>query len=138
MSNPDGSPDIAELTLAHRGGTFDARTLRPVNPGRGYVVSVTSEQNACAPERIAILETVIFRIMRDYPDAPYIGTWENPEDGLIYVDPVTILPRKRDALRLARKHEQVAIYDIKRGIEVYVDPIPADEGSRGVWDAMLP
>ena len=40
-----------------------------------------------------------------------LGGWRNPDDGLAYLDVSIIVRSRRQALALARKHDQLAIWD---------------------------
>jgi hypothetical protein len=47
--------------------------------------------------------------------APFVGTWLDPETGLISVDPSTVIPRKRDADLVLRAGGEKAAWDIAAG-----------------------
>lgn len=42
-----------------------------------------------------------------------VGLWLNPEDGLLYLDPINYVASREDAVNLGRKRGEYAIYDLK-------------------------
>jgi hypothetical protein len=104
----------AASTLADGGGTFDSRTLRPANlSSQGYIVAVaTNDAAEVVAARPSAVTLAIISIRRRYPETRLIGTWVNPETGLVHVDPVVRLFNRADALRVARALGQRAIYEL--------------------------
>jgi len=115
-SQPDAAVAAADHTLANGGGTFDAVTLAPVYPTSGYAVGVypgtwrTVRVYAGAdshPAERADLSRAIKACAADI-GAAYVGTWTH--DGVVDVDPITIVETHAEALALARANGQHAIY----------------------------
>lgn len=52
-------------------------------------------------------------------NAEFIGIW-TASDGEKFVDPSRWVADKAEALKLAEKHDQIAIWDCQNGVEVYV------------------
>jgi hypothetical protein len=57
-----------------------------------------------------------------------VGIWYNEEDDLTCLDVTAILPNRDQAIELARRYNQIAIYDLLRGEEILTggtgDPVP--------------
>jgi hypothetical protein len=53
-------------------------------------------------------------------NAKFIGIWGSDFDGEKFVDPARWVFDKAEALKLARFHEQIAIWDCQNGVEIYV------------------
>ena len=115
---------IVESTLKNRGGTFNARTGRPVKPSSGYAVAVENlgtGNGALLSERYLgdrVSEALVYQ-----RDIPYIGTWVDRNrfgNDVCYVDRVVILPDRESALILARALGEQAVYDFATGESVRV------------------
>jgi hypothetical protein len=57
------------------------------------------------------------------PDAEYFGVWTDTEGGTIYVDAVDWTPSRGNALAMARKRGELAVWDIARCAEVRTDVV---------------
>lgn len=105
-----------DYTLANGGGTFEVRpdgTLSPVeyrDTADAYVVAIVARDAIVVPADPGSIRLGVARAIREYPDAPYIGTWVN--DGQCHVDPVIILPDRESAIRVGRAFSQLAIYNL--------------------------
>ncbi len=109
--------EIANITLANGGGTFDNKG-NEVKPRSGYAVgAVKGTAIIVSAENPDLIGDAAKIIARRFPDA-WIGTWLN--DGSVHVDPVIWVPSLQVALKLARATSQEAIYSFKDGIEVPV------------------
>ena len=105
-----GRAEAYRQTLLHQGGTF-SMTGKP--PTGRYAVATTAQKRVTdEDDPLGFLRN--FREVA--ADSPYVGTWLH--EGQIYVDPVTVRRHKRDAMKLARANEQLAIFDLKRMREI--------------------
>ena len=138
----------SEYTIRHGGGTFDARTLEPVDlPAHGcsaygpcdgwgesrkydehraYAVAYSDgSAQKVYTDRYAnsvlpsAIAGAIANVRARYPLAPYIGTWL--ADGVCHVDPVVILPDLASARIVGRAFGQIAVWDFAAGESVFVD-----------------
>jgi hypothetical protein len=111
---------IVAHTLAHRGGTFDARTGKLVQPTSGYAVAVATVGRDTGA--LLSADSLYDRLSAaHYHPAPYIGTWVDTNhvgNDVAYVDRVVILPDRESALILARAFNQLAVWDFANGTEV--------------------
>lgn len=54
--------------------------------------------------------------------AAWYGVWVDQEDGRVYFDGVTHMNYEGNALALGAQRNEVAIWDIERGVEIRVTP----------------
>lgn len=90
MTNLDTVPD----------GTYHADTGTPDVAKFGYYVGLDPNTRAGRNARL-------------------VGYWTAP-NGDHFIDPSRWVYLQRDALELARKHNQIAIWDCRRNEEIYV------------------
>lgn len=100
---------MIRYTDQHGGGTFDSRTLAPVELPDGYAVALGPGTAAVLNGSRRALRLAVEGVRRAYPDAPYIGTWRDAE-GVIHLDPVVVLPDRASALALGRALGQLAVW----------------------------
>lgn len=93
--NPDGFTVSAD-GLPYRGG--------------GYAVSLTNRTTS--GRRLPSAIRGAFAFMADLGQKTHIGGWRDPT-GRYFIDNTVILGNKRDALRVARAHDQQAIFNLK-------------------------
>lgn len=72
-----------------------------VNPKRGYAVAVGEYKPEDKPE--------------------YVGGWTDEKTGTFYLDSVIILNRLRDAVKLGKRFNQLAIWDFGKQKEIRLD-----------------
>lgn len=70
---------------------------------RGYQVATDGAETRSA--------VVALRLIKEYDGA--CGVWVS--GGVFYIDRSHYVPRKRDAIRIGKKHNQLSIYDWKTG-----------------------
>ena len=109
--------DIINATAECGGASFsiDGRNLfgAPF-----YAVSVHPEHEriVSAPLSPEVLDTYISERADIWDDSHIIGTWEH--EGRVYLDVVTLVADRDDALALARQHGQLAIFNLAAGEEI--------------------
>jgi len=86
----------------------------------GYAVGVFPERSLKVPGATLTAEVVAGYLTRNIDAFRVatlaVGTWF---DGTTtWVDLSAVVPNKRLAIRLGRKYNQVAVWDLKRGVEV--------------------
>lgn len=116
---------MADYTLEHRGGTFDASTGEPVAPSSGYAVAVKNlgTGNGALLSRSYLVSRLCEALIHQL-SVPYIGTWvETNRYGhdVCYVDRVVILPDRASALAVGAAFNERAVWDFSSSESVYVD-----------------
>ena len=114
-----------EYTLANRGGTFRKPDMEPVTPKTGYAVSVVTEtarkvyiRDESPYWQAILIEDALYDVAGDY-DTDYVGSWIDPE-GIVHVDPVTIIEGRGAAMLFAKVFRQQAIWDFANSEEISV------------------
>lgn len=138
---------LAERAKEQGGDTFDPRSGD--HPAKGYAVSVYKgrEQTIDGKDKIDGQHIRDFvEKNKDLLDDPatksHVGSWYNPEDDKWYLDVSRVEPKLSDAAKLASDHQQLAIYDLKRGESInaqeYPDAIAGTGRFAGRTDAARP
>ncbi|GAA0505298.1 MULTISPECIES: hypothetical protein [Streptomyces] len=86
-------------------------------PTDGYAVSLTPTQHtipATAP--FDAFADLIRSVTARYGAANGLGGWLS--DGVIYIDPVEIIPDQQAAILAGKEREQLAIFDLAAGADV--------------------
>lgn len=108
---------LLRLTIENGGGTFD-RNLELVTPEKGFAVGIfTGTFIIIDLEDLEPLNSTVSFILDEFP-AAYVGTWVN--DGKIHLDPVVIILDRTDAIEMAKKFNQKAIYNFETGETINV------------------
>ena len=100
--------------------TLKANTLKPVEHKTGYYVGL-HEGTYLKLSRPAHPETVksYARLFNKYMSA-YAGIWTD-EDGTTHLDPSVWIPYLHTALEVAKKNNQLAIWDIANMKSIYLE-----------------
>ena len=117
---------MASSTLKNGGGTFDAATGKPLTPGTGYAVA-TGQQGKVVAAKAKDINEAYVEVSKT--GAPHIGTWLNPEDGMVYVDPTQVVDDLEEAMKLAQARGEKAIFDFSTMEDI---PVAAREAQLGV------
>jgi hypothetical protein len=125
---------IYQRTLDNGGGTFEvsAPNFKRRSISTGYAVGVIDGTFATVPvptnaksrksahwhfnEAVRNITEYVASGTARANDINAIGTWVN--DGVIHIDPVAVIDGRDDAIALARKYNQLAIYNLATGEEV--------------------
>ena len=92
-------------------------------PEKGFAVSVDpdhEEKNFVGYPTIGYLVGYVFDhedILSE--DGKYFGGWVD-SDGFLFLDVITIVDTQSEALRLAKGHGQLAVYNLERAEEIMV------------------
>lgn len=114
MSTVDPTYQQAIATLRSGGTTV------PALPGR-YVVAVGKPYERVTPQRIdAIASALTDLSLTRAAQGRSLGTWVNPDDGMVYVDVVESFTSKAAAMRAARSRAQLAVYDARADVAITV------------------
>jgi hypothetical protein len=109
LSVPDGGFSVTA------GSWKDART--------GFAVSITPEfeQRLSGSVTHEDIEQYVSRYAGVLARSDVLlGGWRNPDDGFAYLDVSIVVHSRRQALVLARTHDQLAIWDFARRVSVPV------------------
>ena len=110
--------DIAsDLIKAEDGGTFPVVVGQRV-PVAGYVVG---QHGVSGPTDTLDVRAWVESVRSEVAHKPgyYVGAWHF--DGLTYLDVVRVFPELVPAMRDAREHNQVAIYDLTAEESLFLD-----------------
>lgn len=117
---------MASSTLKNGGGTFDAATGKAIAQGTGYGVATGASGKVVAAKAKDINEAYV---AVSKTGAKHIGTWVNPEDGLVSVDPTQVIDSLDEAMRIAQARGEKAIFDFSTMTDI---PVPAREAQMSV------
>ena len=101
----DSHPDGFTLQL----GTMTA-------PSEGISAAYYSTVTGNTPEELEMI------VSHSLSHAGYIGGWLDSRDSTYFFDSVKIFPEEklRKAVRFAKKNRQAAIYNLSKGVEIWV------------------
>lgn len=104
-----------EMVMEADGG-FTYHPLKNA-PQSGFVVSVKPENNVRVhKDEITVAD--IARYIKKHrqatidEDTLYIGGWHDPEDGMVHLDTPNVIDDEQEAIALARKHNERAIFNL--------------------------
>ncbi|MEU6351115.1 hypothetical protein ABZ896_17545 [Streptomyces sp. NPDC047072] len=86
-------------------------------PADGYAVSITATQHtvsAAAP--FEAFADLVRTVTTQYENVVGLGGWL--ADGVVYVDPVEIIPDREPAILAGKRREQLAIFDLAAQTEI--------------------
>lgn len=126
--------DVAARTLGEGGATADLRARALVGKRDAFAVSRRGGEAVSAETDVETLATIIGQFADKKADDlaavdAFLGTWKSP-DGKVYLDVTVLVPYAggdrdevlQDAIAIAQKEGQQAIYDLGRGEDVSVPP----------------
>lgn len=117
----------AKTTAETSGSTIS--TKNGYVPKAGFMVAVDTDRSKVIhvdlddPDVEKKLAGEIKKYMTDNKDllgqkGKYLGTWQDSATGDLYLDVSTHVKNKAEAVALGRKHNQIAIWDVKHGQEI--------------------
>ncbi|MFA5626102.1 MAG: hypothetical protein WC965_01195 [Thiohalomonadaceae bacterium] len=86
-------------------------------PKRGYFVSMPGRERVYALEDLT--EDRLSLYTATVPHDKLLGAWV--DDGCVYLDASEHFTRKRDAIKAGRERGQKAIWDVAKGIAIFLD-----------------
>ena len=120
---------IALLTEKNRGGTWRISPEGIVSdaPKKGYVVATDPKWNRQIPED-ELDGTDIFDYWKAHrgvlaDDDRFLGTWPDPETGIVDLDVVEIHDSLESAIKVGRARGEKAIHDLERGEVIPITPL---------------
>ncbi len=97
-------------------------SLNGAEPQEGYVYSENERAEVTVPENGDLKEMIALFIGKHYKElndaGTHVGVWH--ENGKYYIDVVKVASSKTEALERAKKHGQLAVYDLKGHNIIYV------------------
>ncbi len=122
MAHEASTDDWArDVEKAVKGGGFTFHDAVGDAPSSGYMVSVakSTEQKVPVSEldsrRVADYMAIHQQELKD--PSNFLGAWVNR--GMVYLDVSRHVDDRDEALRLAKEHQQLAIYDLGSGQEIF-------------------
>lgn len=117
----EGPKRLTQATLVNGGLTYNRNT--DSHPTTGFAVSPYPERSLAVHES-KLTPDVMASWLRKNEDLlrkkeHNVGTWKD-DDGTVYVD-ISVVTSQTKAIQLARKHDQIAIWDIAGAREIVVD-----------------
>lgn len=116
--------DLLATALAVSGGfTLDVRTM--THPSSGYVVSTCPEHEhtiAGIADSVEIARYLYRHSILLHEPGKLLGAWLDRETGTTYLDVVSIVPTYEEAVALAEKHGQLAVYHLDTATELRIAP----------------
>lgn len=112
------------LARLEREGGFTYHVTSGSSPTSGYVLSIHKDR-----ERVLDIEALTPTDLVNYvagnqdllgKSDHYLGAWHNTDDGKVYLDVAVVTDNKPEADRLAREHNQLAYFDLKKKETVHV------------------
>lgn len=114
--------DLLATTLAVAGGfTLDVRTM--THPVAGYVVSTCPEHENTITGRVSatdLAEYLFTHVLLLHEPGKLMGAWLDRETGVTYLDVVSIVDSYEEAVALAERHGQLAVYHLDTATELRI------------------
>lgn len=114
--------DYRDAIRAH--GGFTVRNHIGDGPVAGYMVSLNKSTERTHPDD-SFDDADVERYRQEHAaelaaENAYLGAWHH--DGKVYLDVAHHFPDVESAMRAAREHDQLAIYDLGHGVEIATTP----------------
>lgn len=106
----------ADILKSEDGGTFPVVVGQRV-PASGYVVGL---HGVSGPADTLDVRAWVESVRPEVAAKPahYVGSWTH--GGTLYLDVVRVIPELHEAVRVAHKHNQLAVWDLAAGEELWV------------------
>ncbi|HVV11593.1 hypothetical protein [Amycolatopsis sp.] len=121
------TPSALARDLEFEGG-FSVNPRTGQAPVSGYAVSTNPECNRQFTGRVTAEDIRSYA----FDHAPILvtgskilGAWLDTETGITHLDVSTVVYDRSEALALARKHGELAVWDVARGIELRTAEVAA-------------
>jgi ATP adenylyltransferase/5',5'''-P-1,P-4-tetraphosphate phosphorylase II len=104
----------------HDAGTFSRKDGSPVSPRKGYAVGgIVKTLQLDANVSKEDYEAKVGLYLSILPDhVQFVGTWYH--EGTIHIDATNIIANKENALMVARRRKEIAIFDFATMEEIFV------------------
>jgi hypothetical protein len=124
--------DILNLTKALRSartllgatGGFTVNTETCEFPTTGYALSIDPEHTETLNDAYPTVGDLLGYVF-DHEEilsreGKFFGGWVDTEDGTLYLDVVTLVEDKDTAISWAKRHKELAVFDLSAGTEIRV------------------
>ncbi len=113
---------IKEIIETHHANGGSTTALDGSVPTGGYVVSPYPDVEEKHPYLTKnILESYIYAYKyRLAQTKHYLGTWLDETTSMTYLDVVIVVETLEQAIQIAKRYNQKAIYDLEKGETIYV------------------
>lgn len=109
--------ELIKSIIANGGATIDQKgNIKKLNTG--YMVSIKGKELQVPKDNIKALRIALKCYILDTPKPYYIGAWV--DNGIVYIDNSLRVTTKKEALKIAKENEQLAIYDNKGATSIYM------------------
>lgn len=108
---------IKNAIIENGGITLDTRTLENANLKTGYMVSLSGYEIITTIDNLTI-NTLLAHAKIAHALGGYVGLWLDNDN--LYIDISLNIKSLRKSLRVAKLHNQLAIYDIENDREIRV------------------
>ena len=131
------------IEKAEREGGATYQYINNYYPSTGYAVAIHKEKEQRVP---ALTEIALIHFIHENYDLlldryNFLGIWHNDDDGMYYLDIVTVATTYFRALTIAKENKQKAFYDLETGktinIEDYTPLFEFDELLEGTQDQCI-
>lgn len=113
----------ARASLVATGG-FTVSVTGQHSPTSGYALSLNPTREKVVGPELPSIGTLLFYAYDNLDlltdSDKYFGAWADYESGNIYLDVVTVVEDRAEALELARLYDQLAVFDLETRAEVRV------------------
>lgn len=106
-------------------GGFTYQPMLDSEPREGFVVAMYPERGSLPkPWKDIKFKDLVEHMLRNRDllrnPANHLGAWHDPETGLVHLDISRVTRDRGEVERLARKHDQIAYWDIAAGRSIDV------------------
>lgn len=113
--------DLRNVLIRDGGFSFSAKGTQP---SKGYMVSVKdvvkmSLADFVETEECSSVEKC-FKLISKSPDNLYVGGWLDVKSGVVYIDISKNVNDINEAIKIAKKNNQLAIYDVANDNSIYI------------------
>lgn len=107
-------------------GGFTYQPLTGAEPKTGYALSIFPDRSFATDAKDLSLDDLDGYLDKnaDLLADPnnYVGGWHDPATGKVFLDVSRVVTDEYEAATLARRHDQIAYFDLGRGASVTVNP----------------
>ncbi len=108
-------------------GGFTVHPTTGEQPTTGFVVSIyKGRENVIPVDKLTpadLVRHVRANIDLLSQDGNFVGAWHNPEDHKVYLDVSRVESDRAVAQQLAETHNQIAYFDLQKGVSVYTKKV---------------
>lgn len=137
----DGLQSMVERIRSPDGG-FTYQPLSEHEPSVGYALSIHPERSFAKDADELEFEDVLDYVVKNEDllsqKGSYLGAWHDPESGKVFLDISRVTDDEDEARDLALVHDQIAYFDLGKGMSVTVNPEATSGGVTNVRQASSP